>query len=40
MAQVIGIDDFLKYMSEYNIGLKTNIDLAGEARTASLVFNT
>ncbi len=35
MAQVIGIDEFLKYMSEYNFGLKTNIDLAGEARTAS-----
>ena len=28
MAQVIGIDEFLKYMSEYNFGLKTNIDLA------------
>lgn len=40
MAQVIGIDEFLKYMSEYNFGLKTNIDLAGEARTASLVFNS
>ena len=40
IAQVIGIDEFLKYMSEYNFGLKTNIDLAGEARTASLVFNS
>ena len=40
MAEVIGIDEFLKYMSEYNFGLKTNIDLAGEARTASLVFNS
>ena len=39
MAQVIGKDEFLKYMEEFNFGLKTNIDLAGEARTASLVFN-
>ena len=39
MAQVIGPDEFLKYMDEFNFGLKTNIDLAGEARTASLVFN-
>ena len=38
MAQVIGKDVFLKYMSEFNFGLRTNIDLAGEARTASLVF--
>ena len=38
MAQVIGKDEFLKYMSEFNFGLRTNIDLAGEARTASLVF--
>ncbi|MDO4293017.1 MAG: penicillin-binding protein 2 [Eubacteriales bacterium] len=40
MAQVIGNDEFLKYMEEFNFGLKTNIDLAGEARTASLVFNS
>ena len=40
MAQVIGPDEFLKYMEEFNFGLKTNIDLAGEARTASLVFNS
>ena len=40
-TQVIRIDEFLKYMRrEYNFGLKTNIDLAGEARTASLVFNS
>ncbi len=39
MAQVIGKDEFLKFMQEFNFGLKTNIDLAGEARTASLVFN-
>lgn len=39
MAQVIGKDIFLEYMQNFNFGLKTNIDLAGEARTASLVFN-
>ncbi|MDO4331069.1 MAG: penicillin-binding transpeptidase domain-containing protein [Eubacteriales bacterium] len=39
MAQVIGKDEFLKYMQAFNFGLRTNIDLAGEARTASLVFN-
>lgn len=39
MAQVIGKDEFVKFLQEYNFGLKTNIDLAGEARTASLVFN-
>ena len=32
-------EEFLKYMEEFNFGLRTNIDLAGEARTASLVFN-
>lgn len=39
MAETIGKDTFLKYLSTFNIGLKTNIDLAGEARTAGLVFN-
>lgn len=39
MAQAIGKDEFLKYMQAFNFGLRTNIDLAGEARTASLVFN-
>ena len=39
MAQVIGKEELLRYFQEYNFGLKTNIDLAGEARTASLVFN-
>lgn len=39
MASVIGKDTFLEYMQNFNFGLKTNIDLAGEARTASLVFN-
>lgn len=39
MAQVIGKEEILKYMQSFNFGLRTNIDLAGEARTASLVFN-
>lgn len=39
MADTMGKNTFLKYLSNFNIGLRTNIDLAGEARTASLVFN-
>ncbi len=38
MGQTIGKTTFLKYMQDFNFGLKTNIDLYGEARTASLVF--
>lgn len=38
MSSVIGKDIFLDYQSEFNLGLKTNIDLAGESRTDSLVF--
>ena len=38
MGQTIGKTTLLKYMQDFNFGLKTNIDLAGEARTASLVF--
>lgn len=39
MGAAIGKDTFLKYQDAFNFGLKTNIDLAGEARTDSLVFN-
>ena len=39
MAQAIGSSTFLKYSQNFNFGLRTNIDLAGESRTASLVFN-
>ena len=39
IGQTMGISSFLKESQVFNIGLKTNIDLAGEARTASLVFN-
>ena len=35
----VGIDTFMKYQSIFNFGLKTNIDLAGEARTDSLIFD-
>ena len=38
IAQLIGTDRFTKYQQLFNFGLKTNVDLAGEARTASLVY--
>ena len=40
MGDAIGKNDFLKFQSMYNLGLKTNIDLAGEARTDALVYNS
>ena len=40
IADSIGENTYLKYFQEFNFGLKTNIDLTGEARTASLVFNS
>lgn len=39
MGETIGAKTLLEFENIFNIGLKTNIDLAGEARTASLVFN-
>lgn len=39
MAFELGKDDFLVYQQLFNFGLKTNIDLAGESRTAGLVHN-
>lgn len=39
MGRQIGKTVFLDYQEKFNFGLKTNIDLDGEARTASLVFN-
>ena len=33
-----GKEDFLEFQQIFNFGLRTNIDLAGEARTASLVY--
>lgn len=40
MGDAIGKDNFLKFQELYNFGLKTNIDLAGEARTSGLVYNS
>nr|MBQ8252946.1 hypothetical protein [Lachnospiraceae bacterium] len=39
MANAIGKDTLTEYLYNFNIGLKTNIDLAGEARTNTLVYN-
>lgn len=38
MGEAIGVKNLVKFQNVFNIGLRTNIDLAGEARTASLVF--
>lgn len=38
IAFATGKDEFLKYQHAFGFGLKTNIDLAGESRTASLVY--
>lgn len=38
MGHQIGSKIFLKYFANFNFGLKTNVDLAGEMRTDSLVF--
>lgn len=39
MGEAIGAKTTLQFERIFNIGLKTNIDLSGEARTASLVYN-
>lgn len=39
MGEALGVKNTLQFEQIFNIGLKTNIDLAGEARTASLVYN-
>ena len=38
VAMATGLEKFTEFQHIFNIGLKTNIDLAGEARTASLVY--
>ena len=38
MGMTIGKDIFTEYQQNFNFGLKTNIDLAGEARTSGLVY--
>lgn len=39
VAFATGKETFVKYQHLFGFGLKTNIDLAGEARTASMVYN-
>ena len=39
VAKAMGVDTFTKFQHIFNFGLKTNIDLAGEARTASLIYS-
>lgn len=39
VAFAIGKNEFVDYQHTFNFGLKTNIDLAGEARTDTVVFN-
>jgi len=39
MGGIIGKEDFYKYQDIFGFGLKTNIDLPGEARTNSLVYH-
>ena len=39
MGKQIGKSTFLEYQEKFNFGLKTNIDLYGESRTNTLVFN-
>lgn len=39
VAFKLGKDRFVDYQHLFGFGLKTNIDLAGESRTASLVYN-
>ena len=38
MSMTMGKEIFTEYKQNFNFGLKTNIDLAGEARTAELVY--
>jgi len=39
IAASMGNETFMKYLTNFNMGLRTNIDLAGEARTASLIYD-
>ncbi|MCR5654078.1 MAG: hypothetical protein K6G07_00335, partial [Lachnospiraceae bacterium] len=39
IGRAMGSDTLMEYLSNFNIGLKTNIDLAGEARTDTLIFD-
>jgi len=39
MSYAIGVDTFTHYQNVFGFGLKTNIDLPGEARTDSLIYS-
>lgn len=39
IGEAMGRRTFMEYLSNYNMGLKTNIDLAGEARTDTLIYD-
>ncbi len=39
MGQAIGKSNFAKFQQAFNFGLKTNVDLAGEARTVGLLYD-
>lgn len=39
IGQALGKEQFSEYQKIFNFGLKTNVDLAGEARTASLIYD-
>ena len=39
IGQVIGSDTFAKFQKTFGFGLKTNVDLAGEARTEGLTYS-
>jgi stage V sporulation protein D (sporulation-specific penicillin-binding protein) len=39
IGQLMGKETFCEFQEIFNFGLKTNIDLAGEARTASLIYD-
>jgi len=39
MAEAAGKSNFAEFQEIFNFGLKTNVDLAGEARTAGLLFD-
>ena len=39
MSYAIGPENFCRYQQVFNFGLKTNIDLPGEARTSDVIYN-
>jgi stage V sporulation protein D (sporulation-specific penicillin-binding protein) len=39
VGQAIGVNTFTRFQRNFGFGLKTNIDLAGEARTEGLTYN-